>query len=435
MAISLYIYLGIYIFLLLTISYIISRKQTKEDFLIGNRDRGGWQIFASKFAAAIGAAYFITYTGFAYEYGLGVFALILGGIFGYLIFAYWAAPKIHLDSKENKFYTFGHFVYHKTKNKFSMYLSEIISSVVLLGWTLIGIIGGAKIISEFGSISYNFAVVLISLIVLLYILIAGYRAVLVTDLIQSIIIVILLVIITFGIIGSSNFSTLFSVKVEGIDLGTTIGFFLFGILSVFCYADRYQLCYAAKNKRKLKHGLGLAIIPILFAAFLLLLIGLFMALKIPGLDPGLVFAEALKNFLPVSLLPFAIVLFLAGIMSSVDTGIYGISSHYAIHKKGDPVQKIRKTTIWLVILIAFLSILFPNVVDVSVLVGGFSLILSFPMIYLLFDGKKSSRFIGSAFGGVIGLIVGVILVGIEPSVALFVLFGEGLGLLYNPKRF
>ena len=33
---------------------------------------------ASKFAGAIGAGYFITYTGFAYEYGLGVFAMLIG---------------------------------------------------------------------------------------------------------------------------------------------------------------------------------------------------------------------------------------------------------------------------------------------------------------------------------------------------------------------
>jgi len=100
---SLYIYLVIYVLLLLGISYIISRKQGREDFLIASRNRGGWQILLSKFAAAIGAGYFITYTGFAYEYGLGVFAMLLGLLFGYLLFGYWAAPKIHSPSKKINF--------------------------------------------------------------------------------------------------------------------------------------------------------------------------------------------------------------------------------------------------------------------------------------------------------------------------------------------
>lgn len=51
---DIYIYLGIYIVILLAISWWVSRKQSKEDFLISGRNRGGWQIFASKFAAAIG---------------------------------------------------------------------------------------------------------------------------------------------------------------------------------------------------------------------------------------------------------------------------------------------------------------------------------------------------------------------------------------------
>ena len=74
---QIYIYLGLYIALLLVVSYIVSKRQNSEDFLISGRDRGGWQIMASKFAGAIGAGYFITYTGFAYEYGLGVFAMLI----------------------------------------------------------------------------------------------------------------------------------------------------------------------------------------------------------------------------------------------------------------------------------------------------------------------------------------------------------------------
>ena len=100
---SIYLYLGLYIALLLIISWWVSRKQSKEDFLISGRNRGGWQIFASKFAAAIGAGYFIVYTGFAYEYGVATFTLVLGTIIGYLLFAYWAAPRIHDKSKEKKF--------------------------------------------------------------------------------------------------------------------------------------------------------------------------------------------------------------------------------------------------------------------------------------------------------------------------------------------
>lgn len=435
MAAELYIYLGVYILLLLGISYFISRRQGREGFLIADRRRKGWQILFSKFAASIGAAYFITYTGFAYEYGFGVFAMLLGMVLGYLIFAYWAAPKIQEHSRAGKFYTIGHFVYHKTKSKFGMILTDVLSSAILFSWLLTGIIGGSKIISDFGLLSYNFAVLLTVTIVLLYILMAGYTAVIITDIIQSAVIFILLVIITWGIIGSESVGQILSVNTGGIDISIMIAFLLFGVLGVFSYSDRYQLSYAAKTRKGLKHGLGLSIIPFLIVGCFLLLIGLFMASHIPGLDSGLIFTEALKNFLPAFLLPFAIVLFFAGIMSSADTSVYAISSHYAMHRKGDPVSIVRKAMIGLMIITGGLAILFPDVVDVSIFAGGISLTLSFPMVYLFFKGRNVKRFAASAFCGLIGLLIGVAIFGIEPTIALPVLLGSGVGLFYSGKWF
>ena len=213
-----------------------------------------------------------------------------------------------------------------------------------------------------------------------------------------------------------------------------MGFFLFGLLSVFSSADRYQLAYAAKNERNLKHGIGLAVIPLLFVAFLLLLIGNFMSIEAPGLDSGLIFTEALKNFLSPNLLPFAIVLFFAGIMSSADTGIYGIASHYAMSTKKWSVKKIKKTIIWLMAIITLLAILFPNVVDISIIAGAISLTMSFPMIYVISGGKNKNKFISSAIVSIIGLVIGIYLFGLEPITALFPVIGGALGLLWPAKK-
>lgn len=428
---NVYIYLIIYIVLLLAISWIISRKQKKEDFFIAGRNRGGWQILASKFAAGIGAGYFITYTGFAYEYGLGVFALLLGIATGYLLFAYWASSKIHAGSKEKKFYTIGDFVYDKTKSIFAKNFANIVSMAILFAWLMTGIIGGGKIVNDFGFLSYNIAVILTAAVVLVYILLAGFRAVIATDIIQSFIIVILLVLITVGIVGSESLGDVISSRGIKLDIGVAIGFFLFGILSVFSYSDRYQLSYAAANERKLKHGMGLAIIPIIFAGFMLLLVGNFMAAKIPGLDPGLIFTEALKNFLRPELLPLAVVLFFAGVMSSADTNVYSISSHYAMSAKKWSIKTIRNATVVLMVITALLAIAFPDVIGVSIFAGAISLTLSFPMIYLLFGGRKSSKFIFSGALSILGVIIGIAIVGLEPVAALFPVIGGILGLLLN----
>jgi len=284
--------------------------------------------------------------------------------------------------------------------------------------------------------SYSVAVLLTVFVVLAYIYLAGFKAVIITDFIQAIIILGLLFLVTFSVIASGSFSDILSAQTGEIDIGVAIGFFLFGLLAIFSYSNMFQLCYAAKTKKKLKHGIGMAIIPILIVGFFLLLIGMFMASKVSGLDSGLVFTEALKNFLPVSLLPLGIVLFFAGIMSSADTNVYAISSHLTMNRKNKttiPITLIRITMILLMIFTTMIALIFTDIVDVSIIAGGLSLTLSFPIIYLLLNGKNSRRFIGSTIGGLIGLVVGIAIFGIEPVVALLVLAGAGLGLLWNFK--
>jgi solute:Na+ symporter, SSS family len=424
-----YFYLIIYIFFLFLITYLVSKKQTSEDFLISGRNRSSLQIFASKFAATVGVAWFITYTGFAYEYGISVFILLAGTTTGYILFAFWAAPKIQKNSKEKKFYTIGDFVLDKTKSNTNFYFSNILSSIIQFSWLLVGIIGGAKIIADFGFISYPFAVIITSSVILIYLLLAGFKAVIITDAIQSVIIFLLLILITFFITSSHPISSLLQFENQKADLVVILGFFLFGFLAVFSSSDRYQLCYAAKNIKKLKKGIGFAIVPLLISAFSLLLIGTFMAINSPGLDSGLVFTEAMKNFLPDFLLPIGIVLFFAGLMSSVDTGVYAIASHYALSKKVKSIKSVRVATISLMLITTLFALLFSDIIDISIIAATVSLTLSFPIIYILFNGKNPKKFNTSILTSIIGLLLGLYLFGINPPIVLPTVIFGALGLL------
>ena len=159
MEITIYIYLGIYVATLIGLSWFISIRENHEDFLIANRDREWWMIAISKFASAIGVSYFVAYTGYAYEYGLGVYAIILGVFLGYVIFGFWAAPRIYAHSRDERFYTQGDFVAHSTHSNIAKQLTNWVANVILFGWLMIGIVGGAQIISYFGLMSYEIALI------------------------------------------------------------------------------------------------------------------------------------------------------------------------------------------------------------------------------------------------------------------------------------
>ncbi len=432
---QLYLYLGLYILFLLILSWYISRKHTSEDFLISGRDRKGWHILLSKFAGSIGASWFVSYTAYAYEFGFWIYALLVGVLIGYFMFAYWAAPRIYKYSKEKQFYTQGDFVYNSTNSTFAKYVANWITILTNALWVLLGIVAGAKIVSHFGLIGYEVAVILTVFVVLAYILLAGYKAVIVTDIIQSIVIMVLLAVLSFALVSNSEITTILSAQTSRMGIAAIIGFLLYGLVSVFAQADRYQLCYAAQSEKKLKRGIGFAVIPVIIAASFLLLIGLFVFTKNPSMDPGLVFLEALRLYLPAALLPLGIVLFFAGLMSSVDTSIYAISSHVVLSRNSTkPVYEVRLTTIILLILITLLAFVFRDIVDITILAAALTLVLSVPMIYLILGNKNSGRFIGSIVGGLIGLGLALYFIGLDPAAAILVLLGGCVGLFYRKNR-
>ena len=429
---TLLIYLGIYILAVIGMSWFISRKKDDEGFLIANRNRSWWMISLSKFAGAIGVGYFITYTGYAYEYGMSVVLVIIGSVIGYLFFALWAIPRIYRFSRQQQFYTQGDFVSHTLKNKYAGKLTNHLGNVILFGWLLIGVIGGAKIINHFGLLSYELALILTVVVVVVYIVFAGFKAVLATDVLQSIIILSFVSILAWIIMQGVGFSEIISVTTSGIDSITAVSFFIFGTLTVFSHANWYQLVYSAKDTHSARKGISMAVIPILVVALLLLLIGMYMFVQDPHLDSGLVFLEALNNYVPSYLLPIGIILFFAGLMSSADTNTYAVASHYVL--SGDsqnPIADIRKTTVVIGILSIIIAYFFRDIIDVTIFVAAISILLSLPMIYLVAGGKNKYQFFGSIIGGIVGVFVGFLIFGIEPAMGIPVFVLSLFGLLYK----
>lgn len=432
---EIYIYLSAYIIFIIGISIYLSRSSSKEDFLIGGRNKGTYTILFSKFAGAIGVSTLITYTGYAYKFGWGLFALSIGSVLGYLLFAFWAAPKIKKLSTLGKFYTQGDLPAFVTGNKTTTTITNIITTIVQFFWIVLSLAGGAKVISFFEILPYETALLITTIVVMVYVLFSGFKAVLITDIFQAVIIIIFLCILIYGILDVNDFGiALTSIASENVTIGSILGLTLYGGLSVFGLADRYQLCYAAKDEKSLSRGLGFAIIPVLGIAFLLLLIGLYTYSQNSNLDPDTIFVYAMQNFLPQSWLPLLLVLFFAGLMSTADTSVFAVASHVAYNTtQKQKIKSVRYATI-ITVIVAFLVALFwRNIVDITIVGAALRMTLSIAMIYAIKKKENSGRFIGSALGGVLGLIIGIIAFGPTPTIAIMVLLGSLLGLIYKSK--
>ncbi len=63
--------------------------------------------------------------------------------------------------------------------------------------------------------------------------------------------------------------------------------------------------------------------------------------------------------------------------------------------------------------------------------GAISLLLSWPMIYVISGGRNPNRFIGSIITSTLGLIGALVFLGLEPTAAIVIILFGPIGLLYS----
>lgn len=421
--------LVVYIVLIIGISIFVNRKGDSSSFLSSSRDRGTWSILFSKFAGAISVTTFISYTAYAYEFGFGIFGLLFGIIVGYVLFGLWAAPKINELSSANAYVTQGDFVRHQVASKKEGNYSNWISALVQFFWIVMSVVGGAKIVSEFDLMSYEWAIILMIGVVGIYTVVSGFKAVIITDIVQAIIILILIVVVAYGMYSQFDISETLGAHQSKFDGGKAVGLLLYGGLSVFALSDRYQLTFAAKSPSAAKKGMLLSILPIVLVAFVLLLVGLLIQVSYPDLDKDVAFIYGVGAILPNTLFPALMVLFFAGLMSTSDTAIFAITSHISWSDEPDKkVKQIRWLTFPILIVAGVIAYFWRDIVDITVVGVGLRLLLSIPMLYLLIKTNKNATaerkkktFNTILIGSIIGFILGLNLFGADPKLAILVL--------------
>lgn len=424
-----YLYFGVYLVVLFGVVLWFGKNESDEDFLISGRNRTTWQILLSKFAGTMGVSWFITYMAFAYEFGVAMLAFLPGIVIGYLVFAYWGIPRIYKHSRQGKFYTQGDYIYHRTKSMFAKTATELSAVFVQFGWLVAIIIGGGIVMSTYGFLSFELAVMITTGVVLLYILFAGFRAVIMTDVIQSLIILVLVSILVVVVLRDVSLPEVLSIETASLSPGEVAAFFIFSLLTMFGQADRFQLVYASRNEKTATRGVGLAFLPVFFIAAFLLVAGLFVRSQLPGIDPSTAFPELLTAVLPAALLPFGLILFFAGLMSSADTYTFSIASHVSfVRKTSHPVRTMRIAIVAALVLCAALAILVGDIVDMSILAATLTVAVSLPTIAVIAGVRLASVYLATLIMGLVGFLGGIVVLGIDLKIIGTVLVGGLLGL-------
>lgn len=372
--------IGAYILAVILIGYFASRKQSSESFLISERKLGIFSGISTINATKTGAIIFV-FTALLYEYGFSAMWYFIGIVLGYLVFLPFAKSLFNKSSA--RYYTLADY-FHENYGVLSGWLASAITILTMVGFLIINLIAAAKVLEFFAGTNFALAAIIVAVVVMLYLLLAGFSAVVKTDVLQYL--AIIFVLATFAFVLSSGIDIPASewnlVAAGG---GNIFGFLLIGLLFPFASPDLWQRVYAMPNQNILRKSIFYSIVVFAVVAFILALVGLFVKTAMPALDPDIALIHGLSALLPAGLIGLAVVVFFGALMSSIDTYTYTASSAFVQDffkklSKEKTVSLIRVSIASIIVISTVISILLQDLIQASFIFAAFVVVLAVPTI-------------------------------------------------------
>lgn len=339
----------VYLAILILIGFVTGRRtKSVEDFYIGGRQIGPWVTALSFVAAYFSSVVIIGGGGFGYMYGMstlwiGAINVLLGCTVCWIILG----PRVRKFTQRLNTMTIPGFFGERYKSNFALIFSAIIIVLFMIFYNVSILKGMGHIFEVLMDIPYVYGILLAGIIILFYVSIGGYLAVVWTSFVQAWVMGIGLIVLTIfsikavGGIGAANQA------LEAINPGLINtpgvwgwpGLISFALIVSFGVWGMPQLVvrfYSLKNLKVLKIGTVIATVGTCLA-LLPYFNGAIARVLCPGLqNPDLAIPTLAKNVLS----PFGSAIVLAGVVAagmSTFASILIILSSSMIHdivKKG-----------------------------------------------------------------------------------------------------
>jgi len=415
-------------FLIITvfISIISSRKEDTEGFLIANRELNTFQSVMTLCGSFIGAMSLLVYPAFVFTYGISCMWIFIGYLLGFIFFTSFA---LHLRKYKHAkhFYTMTDYFLHRFGRKTAFFVISIIFTSYF-GALTVQVIGSGKILVELTGLTYNTSVLIIMSIIIIYLLIGGFKSVVKTDIFQFIILGI------FIIIFASVIRTGLQVPITHMNPFNagpvkTIAFLLLGLLGLFANQGSWQKVYAMKNEKVVKKSFIISGILLCLMAFILTYIGLIARTQFPAIDPDLAVLYSFTKLIPHPLSSIVATAFFAAILSSADTNLFILGLNLTndiFHIRENKRYYTRLSVLGVGLASLLLALYFTRLVEMAIVVKSIGLILA-PIILSIWLTKGDRTGIIYSIVLTLILVVGIAMNGfLRPELSLIAIFGSAL---------
>jgi len=405
------------------------RKQTAEGFLIFNRKLSSFPLVSTIVASLIGGNAIVIFTAAIFLYGISAFWGFMGLSCGCLCLIF-VTKKIKSLADEKKFYTLSDFFYEKYGKRVGLLIALTITLTFFI-LLLIQIIAGSILLSKIIGLSYMLSVFIVTAVVLLYLLAAGFKAVVRTDIFQSFAILIpLLIIAIFLSTGKGISISEFNLFRSGF---MSISFFLFGLITVTIGADMWQRIYAGKNFKTIKKSLIISAIIIPVIGLGVSMIGFAAKANFPNILSEEALIYGISYLLPAGLSGLALVVLFAAIMSTIDTITFVLATNFSKDfisrlkteetSKKDLVTLTRLGIFIFIGLALVIALFYSNIINVALSLASMTFVLAPTIISSLYIKLKRKAILLSILSGLFYTFLMILLGLIRPetiTVSLFI---------------
>lgn len=401
-----------------------------QEYFLGGREMGGFLLAMTMMATYGSASSFIGGPGVAYNTGLGWVLLAMAQLpAGYFVLMV-LGKKFAIVARRIEAITLIDFLKKRYESNTIVILSAISIIIFLFASMTAQWVGGARLIESLTGLSYTNALLIFAVVVLIYVIIGGFRAVALTDALQGSIMIIgtVILLIATVIAGGGVDNIMQGLVAENPNLVSPYGaaenltplyvstFWILIGLGVIGLPQIAVRAMSYKDSKSLHRAIIIGTIGIGTIMFGMHLIGVFARPVMPGIEIGdKVMPMLTLDVLPPVLAGIVLAAPMAAIMSTVNALLILVSSTVVkdiylnyINPKASDAQ-IKKRSFWVTTVIGIAVVLFAlNPPELLIMLnlfafGGLESAFLWSVVFGLY-WKKANK-----YGSIASMIVGLIL--------------------------
>ncbi|MBM7095077.1 sodium/panthothenate symporter [Bacillus sp. H-16] len=312
-----------------------------QEYFLGSRELGGFILAMTMIATYGSASSFIGGPGVAYTQGLGWVLLAMAQVAtGYFVLMV-LGKKFAIIARKYNALTLVDFLRSRYNSKWVALFSAFSIIIFLFSAMAAQWVGGARLIESLTGLTYTSALFIFAVAVLAYVIIGGFRAVVITDTVQGVVMFFGTLIILVGTIiaGGGVGNIMSDLMAENPNLVTPFGhdgsltpayvssFWILVGVGVVALPQVTVRAMSYKNSQAMHRALIVGTVVVGFIMLGMHLIGVFARPILPGVDvPDQVMPMIAMEVLPAWLAGIVLAAPLAAIMSTVDSLLLLVSS-------------------------------------------------------------------------------------------------------------